>query len=110
MQQVATHVTQKAAAAQAETRAVQEEKQNIILEAENAERMVNAMAEACNQANTKFKGFRQEAISRDQEQTKLCATAELSAKLAKEAMDEMSRKEAIMKPRWNKCRWSTVQH
>ena len=97
MQQVVTHVAGKAAEAQAETQAVRQENQSILQEAENAKRTVNIMAEACNQANTKFEGFRQEAIARDHEQTKLREQAELSANQAKEAMEEMSRKKAMMK-------------
>jgi len=90
-------VATKAAAAQAETQAVRAENQTILEEAENAKRVTNHLAEACNQANAKFESFRREALGRDNEQNRLRELAERSAKQAEISLQEMTKKNAAMK-------------
>jgi len=94
LQNLVTHVTQKATAAQAEVRAVQEEKQKVILEAENNKAMMNRMAQECNNKFAQFEQWRTTAETRQAEQNVLRESAELDAQKSKRELEELMHQNA----------------
>lgn len=94
MQNLVSHVAEKANEAKAQAMQAQAEKHTVQLEAEKMNAMMHRMAQECNKRNEQFEQWKAAAMEKHQEQQMCRENAELDASQSKRALEELTKHNA----------------